>query len=104
MHGYCIPPTTGAYTFTIAADDAGELYLSASEDTSQAKMIAHATWSDNSKAQSAPVTLQQGKKYYIRALMVQSVGGAGLDVSWQGPGINKGVIAGTYLSPFLCAE
>ena len=41
MHGYILPPQTGAYTFWIATDDGGSLYLSTDENPANAREIAY---------------------------------------------------------------
>jgi hypothetical protein len=50
--------------------------------------------------QSAKITLEAGKRYYIEALMLQGGGGDNLAVGWQLPdGAMERPIAGNRLSP-----
>lgn len=110
MHGYLIPPTTGAYTFWIASDDNSQLALSTNHETANAVNIADVTtgvgwtnsqqWDKFPSQQSVSIALQAGQLYYIRALQKEGNGGDNLAVAWQGPGITQAVIAGQYLAPF----
>lgn len=104
MLGYLVPPTTGEYTFWMASDDQGELYLGENLDGTDAKRIASVDtysspqqWTKFSNQKSVAITLQAGKPYYISAVMSEGSGGDHLSVAWQGPGIAQQVIPGTYL-------
>ncbi|MEO7426102.1 MAG: PQQ-dependent sugar dehydrogenase [Fibrobacteria bacterium] len=103
--GQLYPPTTGAYTFWIAADDVAELWLGTSESPSSRVRIATVTawtnsreWTKSTTQKSATITLTAGKRYHIEALQKEGTGGDNLAVSWSGPGIAQQVIPGTYLS------
>jgi hypothetical protein len=52
----------------------------------------------------ALITLVAGRRYYIEALHVADGSAGGLSVQWQGPGQEKEVIPGDFLSPFLVKE
>ena len=98
MHGFVIAPLSGAYRFWIASDDNGALYLSASEDPGEAVRIAEVPgwtgprdWSKYPEQRSAPIHLEEGRRYYISALMKEAFGGDNLAVRWERP---DGVIEG----------
>jgi hypothetical protein len=109
MHGYLIPPSSGAYTFWIASDDNGELWLSSNHDPAHARLIGSVPdwsnsrqWTKFASQQSDPIQLVAGTLYYIRALQKEGSGGDNLAVAWQGPGMaTTNVIAGQHLVPFL---
>ena len=104
MRAWLMTPTTGDYTFWIASDDNGELWLSTDNTSSNASKIAYVTgwsssqqWDKYPEQQSNPVTLVTGKTYYLEALMKEGSGLDNLAVAWQGPGISRQVIPGAYL-------
>lgn len=104
--GYLCPPSSGAYTFWIASDDASQLFLSTNSNPTNKTQIAYTNswtsylqWTKYASQQSAAITLSAGQPYYIEALHKQGDGGYNLSVAWQGPGIaTRQVIAGQYLS------
>jgi hypothetical protein len=107
MRGYLHPPATGNYTFWIASDDNSELWLSTNEDPANKTLIANVPgwtnsreWYTYSSQQSLPITLTDGRMYYIEALQKEGSGGDNLAVTWEGGGIIRGnPINGMYLSP-----
>jgi uncharacterized repeat protein (TIGR02543 family) len=108
IRGYIYPPTTGAYTFWIAADDAGELYISTNADPANATRIAYTSgwtnffdFSASATQKSASINLTAGQRYYVEILHIEQGGGDNLDVVWQGPGIPQSAIGGSYISPFV---
>ena len=108
IRGYIYPPTTGAYTFWVAADDAGELRLSTNADPANATRIAYTSgWTNyfdfNASAtqKSAAIKLTAGQRYYIEALHVEQGGNDHLTVTWQGPGVPQSVLSGSYISPYV---
>ena len=108
IRGYIHPLITGAYTFWLAADDNGELWLSTSDNPANATRIAFVAdwtnaheWTKSPSQKSAAINLVAGQKYYIEVLHKEATGGDNLAVAWQGPGIAQAVIAGNYLSPFV---
>jgi len=81
MHGLAHPPVTGDYSFYIAADERGVLFLSTNENAAGKVVIASAPnptgsrqWNATTNQQSAYVRLEAGRAYYIEALMKE--GGA----------------------------
>ena len=110
MRGYLHPPATGIYTFWIASDDAGEFYLSTNASPENMRKIAsngigNATrarqWDRYPSQKSEPVALKAGEVYYAEALHVQNSGSDNFAVAWQGPGIERAVIDGHYLTPWV---
>jgi hypothetical protein len=95
IRGYLHPAVDGNYTFWIAGDDSGELRLSTDDNPANASLIAYVPGS----AQSSPISLAAGQKYYIEVLHKEDTGNDNISVSWQGPGIIQQVIDGIYLSP-----
>jgi regulation of enolase protein 1 (concanavalin A-like superfamily) len=108
MHGYVVPPLTGDYTFWIATDDQGALYLGTDENPATARLIAQVNgwtpprqWEVESNQRSAPVRLLAGKAYYVSALMKEGGGGDNLAVRWLMPdGTDQAPIVATNLLPF----
>jgi endoglucanase len=108
IRGYIHPPISGSYTFWLASDDGGDLFLSTSTDPASATRIAFVdSWTNPHEfsklpsQKSATINLVAGQKYYIEVVHVEAGGGDNVSVAWQGPGIAQQVIPGTYLSPFV---
>ncbi len=108
VHGYVVPPVTGEYTFWIASDDNGALFLSSDEDPAKAELIAWVStwtgsrqWENEPNQRSAPVLLTALKPYYISALMKEGNGGDNLAVRWLMPdGTDQGPVVATNLLPY----
>ena len=86
-------PAAGSYTFWIASDDASNLYLSTNTNPANMTRIAYVSgwtpsraWTTEANQQSAAITLAQGQKCYIEALMKEGGGGDNLAVRWLRPG------------------
>ena len=110
IRGYIHPPVTGDYTFWIASDDNGELWLSSDSDPANKTMIANVPgwstdydWYKFPEQQSATITLNQGERYYVEALMKEGGGLDNIAVAWQIPGGSLEVIEGAFLSPYTGA-
>lgn len=109
IRGYVTAPLTGQYTFWIAGDDVAELYLSTSENPAQKVRIASVPgwtyereWLKSPSQQSAKITLEAGKRYYIEAIHLEGGGGDHLAVGWQLPnGTFERPIPGNRLSPYV---
>ena len=124
--GYLYPPTTGDYTFVIAADDNAELWLSTDDSpANKVRICIEASWNpvrafaaetrrnkldaglpterfDNI---SKPIRLTANRSYYIEALMKEGGGGDNLAVAWAKPGDplpadGDAPIPGTFLATF----
>jgi hypothetical protein len=99
-------PATGSYTFWIASDDNGRLLLSTSSDPAGRSLIARVdSWTSPdafdtfATQKSAPVLLVAGQQYYIEAFSKEGTGLDNLSVGWSGPGIDRQVIPGDFLTP-----
>ncbi|MCY7421226.1 MAG: Ig-like domain-containing protein [Chitinophagaceae bacterium] len=108
VRGFICVPQTGNYTFFIASDDNGELWLSTDANPANEERIAFVSgWTapnqyDKSRSQkSKSIYLKQGEKYYIEALHKEGNGGDHLSVAWQLPdGTMEAPIPGKRLVPF----
>jgi hypothetical protein len=92
LYTWLVPPMTGEYTFWIASDDNSQLYLSTDETIENAQLIAEVpgwanprTFTKYPQQRSAKIHLEEGKKYYLSALMKEGYGGDNLSVRWQLP-------------------
>lgn len=109
IRGYIYPPQTGTYTFWLATDDAGELWLSTDSTVVNKARIANVDgwtnyqeWGKYASQKSVEINLQAGKKYYIEALQKEADGGDNLSVQWKLPdGTMETPIAGIHLSPYV---
>ena len=103
--GWIKAPVSGLYTFWISSDDNSRLYLGSSGDPDDVTMIAHVPgwtnprqWDKYAQQQSAPVMLQAGEYYFVKALMKEHEGGDNLAVGWQLPdGTMQRPMAGEHL-------
>jgi hypothetical protein len=88
MSGWIEAPETGSYIFGFTSDDAGELKLSTDVNPLNKQLIiSNPTWTSVGTwaKQSAPISLEAGKFYYVEALMKEGTGGDHLKVGWQRP-------------------
>jgi hypothetical protein len=90
IRGYFIAPVSGSYTFFIASDDNGELWLSTDSNPANKQKIASVPswtnsreWSRFPEQKSTARTLTAGQRYYIEALMKEGGGGDNLAVGVQ---------------------
>jgi glucose/arabinose dehydrogenase len=108
--GYLCVPVTGSYTFYIACDDNGELYLSSDDSPVNKVKIAEVSgqnaftgvnvWTKYESQKSVAITLQANRRYYIEALHKENGGGDNFSVGWQTPANSTiSVIPGSVLSP-----
>jgi hypothetical protein len=108
FRAYVIPPASGSYTFSLASDDNGALFLSTGENPANASQIAsvgswtgYLEWTKLSSQTSAPVNLVAGQRYFIEARVKEGGGGDHLSVGWTGPGITTvSIPAGAQVAPF----
>src|SRR5439155_10014291 len=82
----------GSYVFWISSDDSSALFVSTDETPATKARIAYVSswtaqreWTKEANQQSAPVSLEGGRRYYVEALMQQGQGGDNLAVRWQLP-------------------
>ncbi|MEI8290088.1 MAG: PA14 domain-containing protein [Verrucomicrobiota bacterium] len=104
VSGYIVPARSGSHTFSVAASDAAELWLSTdSSAANKVRLIAltNATAYRQFTNISAPVALVAWQKYYVELL--HKAGAAGKDhysVAWQPPGQSGYTVIGSdYLAP-----
>jgi hypothetical protein len=108
MRAWLVAPETGEYTFWLASDDDGELWLSTDDDPARKQRIASQPywtdlreWTKFPEQRSAAIQLEAGRRYYIETLHYQWWSGVNLSVGWQRPGVtNVEVISGAYLTPY----
>ncbi len=108
MRAYLVPVATADYTFWISGDDNCELWLSSDETSSLSRRIARVTgwttaenWNVEAEQKSVPIKLEQGKRYYIEALMKEGYGGDSLAVAWaKSPFETPIVISNSELQPY----
>ena len=96
LTGLITAPTTGAYTFWIASDDASRLYVStdatAANKVQRANLASATTfqnWTANSSQQSISLNLTAGQSYYVEVQHQESGGSDHVSVAWQGPGFSR---------------
>lgn len=95
MRAWLTVPTTGSYTFYLAADEVGSLLLSSDDDPANATEIIatsaptpYRDWTANPNQQvSDPVPLIAGDRYFLEVRLKDVVGGDHIAVGWTGPGI-----------------
>jgi hypothetical protein len=115
IRGYLCAPETGNYTFWIASDDYGDLYLSSDEDPANKQRIAYIKgannprqWNKHYSQKSASIYLEAGKRYYIEAQHKEAWVMDNLAVAWRLPSSAAKsapvVIPGSVLSPFVPAS
>jgi mannan endo-1,4-beta-mannosidase len=105
--GLLIPPITGSYKFWIANESFSELWLSADATPAKKTKIAEVTagtpyskWPHAHEAESVPVNLETGNRYYLEVLQQQQSGSTQLAVHWQLPnGVEERPIPGWRLIP-----
>lgn len=112
IRGYVCAPITGEYTFWIASDNQGELWLSSDESQENISKIAYSIdwnnfreWDKYESQQSLPIYLIAGQKYFVETLHKEHDGGDNLSVGWQLPdGTFERPIAENRLSPFIADD
>ncbi len=108
VSGHVQVTQSGDYTFYLATDDGGELWLSPNDQVASRVRIAYIQgnwaapreWTKFPSQRSAPQNLVAGQRYYIEARQAEGSGGDNLAVGWTGPGYPSiTVIPGSLLSP-----
>lgn len=107
VRAWLVPPADGAYTFWIAGDDNAEFWISPNQFPFGRARIAsteghtgYRAWTTRASQQSAPVTLEAGRRYYVELLHKQGTGAEHVTVAWQPPGGVLAVIGGDHLEAF----
>ncbi|HLB73519.1 MAG TPA: hypothetical protein VJJ98_05835, partial [Sedimentisphaerales bacterium] len=119
VHGWLYVTQTGDYTFWIATDDEGELWLSSDANPANAVRIAWLTgwvpardWDGvggdpdtygPAQQMSPLIHLEADNMYYISGLFQEDGGGDYISVAWQGPdsGGVREIIPGSHLMPYV---
>lgn len=101
-----LPPETGEYTFRLAADDTAELSLSLDDSPENLVKIAFldsytSPRGFGKRGASSPIRLEKGKRYYLQLLHKEGSGGDHVALSWEGPGIKKGILTEEYTIPVV---
>lgn len=93
IKGFITAPTSGAYTFWIAGDDAGQFWLSTDSSAANKvqlcsffQWVGSRAWNIYAVQKSAPVNLVAGQKYYFEILHKEGAGGDSIAVGWLKPG------------------
>ena len=108
IRGYVCAPQSGSYTFKIAGDDDCQFWLSTDDNPANKVLMAYVSgwtnpgeWTKYPGQQSAAVTLQAGRRYYLEVLHREYNGGDFVAVGWTLPnGQAEAPIAGSHLIPF----
>ena len=110
VRGYITPPVGGSYTFW--AGGTGEYAFSFSSTASKfdRRVLVSSTVQNlgrlgaDPSQQSAPVTLEGGRKYYFEIWQKHGKGHAVLQLGWQIPGEARETIASRFLSSYPNGE
>jgi mannan endo-1,4-beta-mannosidase len=107
FRGFLLPPVTGSYVFWVASEVTSELWLGTNQTAAAKVRIIEVTgrtpyskWPHTHEAQSVPVDLVAGKRYYIEVLQKPGNNATQLSVRWRLPnGVEERPIPGTRLAP-----
>lgn len=108
LSGFLHPRVSGDYSFWIASDDSSELWLGDSSGSHNLRKIAQVDiarfteprqWTRYPSQHSQQLHLEAGKAYFIQALSQNTSGRACLAIAWDGPGFERTIIGGEFLSP-----
>lgn len=104
--GYLQPQTSGPYTFWLASDDAGKLFLSTDSTAGNKAQIASVSgytdfqaWDSQASQKSATINLVAGQVYYLEAQQQEGGGGDHVSVAWSGPDFSRDAIPATAMFP-----
>jgi len=87
--GYVQAPSDGVYTFYTTSDDGSALYIGATK-------VVDNDGTHGMQERSGQIGLKAGK-HALRVEFFEAGGGAGLVVSWEGPGVGKQTIPASAL-------
>lgn len=111
--GYIEPPETGDYIFWVCGDDETQLWLTTDPadplNPAKKQLIASVPvwsnareWTKYPEQQSAPISLEKGKQYYMEILHKEGTGGDNVGWGWQLPsGSLERPMPSFYLQPTL---
>jgi PKD repeat protein len=109
VRGFLLPAVTGNYTFWIASDDEGILFLSSNENPINIQDVAHVPawtlprdWFRYSEQESEPIYLIAGRKYYVEVLHKELNNGENLAVAWRRPDAGINSPPQLITNPYLC--
>lgn len=92
LDGYLIVPETGEYTFWVTGDDYAGFQISSGSNPENLKLIAETqvallkgNWDIEGSGRSAPIFLEQGQVYRIRAIHHETSGENHFSVGWAKP-------------------
>ncbi|MEO6742414.1 MAG: DUF1800 family protein [Chthoniobacteraceae bacterium] len=93
IRGYITPPTTGNYTFWVAADDASDFSLSTNDQPANLvrrcysyEWTNYQEWNKYPSQKSGLIALTAGQRYYFEARVREYGYGDHLAVGWLKPG------------------
>jgi len=105
VRGYVTPSESGKYTFKIAADDEGYVYLSTDESPDNARAVCYqklkvypGQWTVFPTQISAPQPLEKDKKYYYEVVHIDHKWRDHCDVVWSSDSRPEGPLMGDEFS------
>jgi len=104
VRGFIEPPASGTFRFWVSGDDETQFWLSLSDRTADKTLFASVPgWTypeeyNKYSSQGSPeISLAAGSRYYFEILHKEGVGDDHFTVAWEGPGISRQAVPGTYL-------
>ncbi|MDP6543175.1 MAG: DUF6055 domain-containing protein [Phycisphaerae bacterium] len=105
VRGFITPSESGQYTFKIAADDEGYVYLSTDDTPAAARAVCYqklkvypGLWTTYQTQTSAPQKLEKGKKYYYEIVHIDHKWRDHCDVVWSSETRAEGPLKGDEFS------
>jgi len=105
VRGFITPGESGQYTFKIAADEEGYVYLSTDESPANARAVCYQTikalpaqWTTFPTQISKPQELEKGRKYYYEIVHVDHKWRDHCDVVWSSETRSEGPLRGEEFS------
>ncbi len=105
VRGFLTPAESGRYTFKIAADDEGYVYLSSDQTPAAARAVCYqklkvypGQWTTYQTQTSAPQKLEKGKKYYYEIVHIDHKWRDHCDVVWSSETRGEGPLKGDEFS------
>ncbi len=105
VRGFLTPSESGLYTFKIAADDEGYVYLSSDDNPAGARAVCYqklkvypGQWATYQTQTSAPQKLEKGEKYYYEIVHIDHKWRDHCDVVWSSKTRPEGPLKGDEFS------